>query len=108
MADAPDRGKQAMLDAGCTWNKKPNGFCSRARSRKHRHDPKRFKIYGQNAPEFDLTLSGNRVHYATAGAAVHTVDVDTKVQSSLDDLYTAAKIVEEMDNIIFPTTRCCP
>ena len=105
MADAPDRGKQAMLDAGCTWNEETKRILFPRRLVEASIDmtPKEFKIYGQNAPEFDLTLSGNRVHYATAGAAVHTVDVDTKEykESSLDDLYTAAKIVDEMDNIHF-------
>jgi len=51
----------------------------------------------------DLDLSGNRVHFGTAGAAVHIVDVlnneyrDSKVQ----DLFDAACIVNELDNIHF-------
>jgi len=51
----------------------------------------------------DLDLSGNRVHFGTAGAAVHIVDVlnneyrDSKVQ----DLFNAACIVNELDNIHF-------
>jgi len=54
-------------------------------------------------PEHDLTLSGARVHYGTAGAAVHVVDVHGRNyrESTLQDLHDAAKIVQQMDNIHF-------
>jgi len=54
-------------------------------------------------PAHDLYLSGARVHYGTAGAAVHLVDVtaDSYRDSQLRDIYDAARIVQEMDNIHF-------
>ena len=54
-------------------------------------------------PKYDLNLSGTRVHYGTAGAAVHMVDVHGRKyrESTLQDLHDAAKIVQQMDNIHF-------
>jgi trimethylamine--corrinoid protein Co-methyltransferase len=59
-------------------------------------------LHGQN-PKHDLLLSGSRVHYGTAGAAVHVVDVAKNEyrESYLADIYDAARIVEQMDNIHF-------
>ena len=59
-------------------------------------------LCGQD-PKHDLLLSGSRVHYGTAGAAVHVVDVETNDyrESYLADIYDAARIVEKMDNIHF-------
>ena len=54
-------------------------------------------------PRHDLHLSGNRVHYGTAGAAVHVVDLETNSyrDSTAADLYAAAKIVDNLDNVHF-------
>ncbi len=54
-------------------------------------------------PQFDLHLSGTRVHYGTAGAAVHLVDLKNNEyrDSELTDIYDAARIVQQMDNIHF-------
>jgi len=54
-------------------------------------------------PKHDLHLSGNRVHYGTAGAAVHVVDVagNSYRESTLQDLFDAAKIVDKLDNVHF-------
>lgn len=54
-------------------------------------------------PEHDLLLSGARVHFGTAGAAVHVVDIDNHSyrESHLKDIYDAARIVQNMDNIHF-------
>jgi trimethylamine--corrinoid protein Co-methyltransferase len=51
----------------------------------------------------DLLLSGNRVHYGTAGAAVHLVDVEARNyrESTLQDLFDAARITDTLDNIHF-------
>ena len=59
-------------------------------------------LHGQSA-EHDLHLSGKKVHYGTAGAAVHLVDVAGNAyrESVLQDIYDAARIVEKMDNIHF-------
>lgn len=54
-------------------------------------------------PKFDLDLSGTRVHYGTAGAAVHMVDVHGREyrESLLQDLHDAARITQHLDNIHF-------
>lgn len=54
-------------------------------------------------PAHDLRLGGSRVHYGTAGAAVHVVDVETRDyrDSTVADLHDAARIVERLDNIHF-------
>ncbi|AXI46189.1 methyltransferase [Sulfitobacter sp. SK012] len=51
----------------------------------------------------DLELWGNRVHYGTAGAAVHMVDVDGRHyrESTVQDLHDAAHIVDVLDNVHF-------
>ncbi len=54
-------------------------------------------------PAYDLDLSGTRVHYGTAGAAVNMVDVDGRNyrESTVQDLHDAAKIAQNLDNIHF-------
>ncbi|MEM7505636.1 MAG: trimethylamine methyltransferase family protein [Pseudomonadota bacterium] len=54
-------------------------------------------------PKHDLHLSGTKVHYGTAGAAVHMVDVEKREyrDSTLQDLYDAARIVDCLDNVHF-------
>ncbi len=51
----------------------------------------------------DLLLAGPRVHFGTAGAAVHMVDVDGQNyrDSTLQDLHDAARITDRLDNIHF-------
>ena len=54
-------------------------------------------------PRHDLQPGGQRVYFGTAGAAVHTVDPFTREyrDSTLLDLYQAARLVEALDNIHF-------
>ena len=54
-------------------------------------------------PKHDLHLSGTNVHYGTAGAAVHIVDPITLEyrDSTAQDLYDAARLVDNLDNIHF-------
>jgi trimethylamine--corrinoid protein Co-methyltransferase len=54
-------------------------------------------------PAHDLELSGARVHYGTAGAAVHMVDVQGNQyrECGVQDLHDAARIVDNLDNIHF-------
>ena len=54
-------------------------------------------------PKHDLELSGSRVHYGTAGAAVHMVDVDGNSyrESTIQDLYDAARITDALENVHF-------
>ncbi|MEO3998021.1 trimethylamine methyltransferase family protein [Mesorhizobium sp. CAU 1732] len=61
-----------------------------------------FTLHGQD-PRHDMVVQGKRVHYGTAGAAVHLVDVEKREyrESLLQDIYDAARIVDRMDNIHF-------
>lgn len=54
-------------------------------------------------PRHDLHLSGSNVHFGTAGAAVHIVDPFTLEyrDSTAQDLYDAARLVDNLDNIHF-------
>ena len=67
-------------------------------------------LYGQEE-KHDLHLSGNKVYFGTAGAAVHIVD-DWKTHSAypsggayrdstVQDLYDAARLVDKLDHIHF-------
>ena len=51
----------------------------------------------------DLDLSGSNVHFGTAGAAVHVVDVDGRIyrDSTVKDLFDAARLTDKLDNIHF-------
>jgi len=61
-----------------------------------------FTLHGQD-PRHDMLVQGKRVHYGTAGAAVHLVDVEKREyrESLLQDIYDAARLVEGLDNIHF-------
>ena len=54
-------------------------------------------------PKHDLHLTGSNVHFGTAGAAVHIVDPVTLEyrDSTAQDLYDAARLVQNLDNIHF-------
>lgn len=59
-------------------------------------------LHGRD-PAFDLKLEGKKVHFGTAGAAVHMVDLDGSNyrESTLQDLHDAAKLTQSLDNIHF-------
>ncbi|MEM6308756.1 MAG: trimethylamine methyltransferase family protein [Pseudomonadota bacterium] len=54
-------------------------------------------------PAFDMLLKDTRVHYGTAGAAVHVVEPNGREyrESTVQDLHDAAKIVQQLDNVHF-------
>ena len=57
-------------------------------------------LFGRD-PKHDLLLSGTRVHYGTAGAAVNMVDPSGRNyrESTVQDLHDAARITDRLDNI---------
>ncbi|MGI9357318.1 MAG: trimethylamine methyltransferase family protein [Rhizobiaceae bacterium] len=61
-----------------------------------------FALHGRD-PKHDIHPQGSKVHFGTAGAAVHIVDVEKNEyrESYLCDIYDAARIVEGLDNIHF-------
>jgi trimethylamine---corrinoid protein Co-methyltransferase len=54
-------------------------------------------------PKHDLHLTGTNVHFGTAGAAVHIVDLERNEyrDSTAQDLYDAARIWQNLDNVHF-------
>ena len=103
LSQAPETGISYMTAVGAI-----HGEDGRIRFPRHVVDhalsvaAKEITLYGRN-PKHDLELSGNRVHFGTAGAAVNVVDIQNNEyrESTLQDLYDAARIVEQMDNIHF-------
>jgi len=63
---------------------------------------KTITLHGRD-PKHDLDLRDNKVHYGTAGAAVHVVDVEGRNyrDSTVQDLFDAARIADTLDNIHF-------
>ncbi len=61
-----------------------------------------FTLHARDS-KHDIHPQGPKVHYGTAGAAVHVVDVEKNEyrESYLGDIYDAARIVETLDNIHF-------
>ncbi len=103
LSQAPESGIRYMTDAGAVC-----GDDGRVRfSRMLVEDTiakasRQITLCGQD-PQFDLELNNTKVHFGTAGAAVHLVDVHGRIydESRLKDIYNAARIVENMNNIHF-------
>ncbi|MEM9579840.1 MAG: trimethylamine methyltransferase family protein [Pseudomonadota bacterium] len=103
LADAPQSGIDIMTAAGAILGEDgrlrfPRALVEDALAKANR-DVTLCSRDGQN----DLDLSGQRVHYGTAGAAVHMVDVDGRNyrESTIQDLHDAARICDRLDNIHF-------
>jgi len=63
---------------------------------------KEIVLYGQD-PKHDLEISGSRVYFGTAGAAVHIAEVETNTyrESTLEDLYNIARMVDTLEHVHF-------
>ena len=61
-----------------------------------------FVLHAQD-PRHDMELSGCKIHFGTAGAAVHVVDCETRAyrESTLADLYNIARLVDSLEHIHF-------
>jgi len=61
-----------------------------------------FVLHGQD-PKHDMHISDTKVHFGTAGAAVHLVDIEKNEyrESYLKDLYDMARLVDQLDHIHF-------
>jgi hypothetical protein len=62
---------------------------------------KGFVLYGRDPPSTSTCRA--RVHFGTAGAAVHVVDVENRSyrESTAQDLYDAARLTHALDNVHF-------
>jgi trimethylamine--corrinoid protein Co-methyltransferase len=103
LADAPESGIAYLTGAGAILGEDgrirfPRALVEDAIARANRS----ITLCGRDA-RHDLELSGTRVHYGTAGAAVHMVEPDGRQyrESTLQDLHDAARITDVLDNIHF-------
>ncbi|MDU8926647.1 trimethylamine methyltransferase family protein [Alisedimentitalea sp. MJ-SS2] len=103
LADAPQSGVEIMTRAGAILGEDGRLRFPRALVEDMLAKAAKAITLPGRDPAHDLTLSGNRVHFGTAGAAVHMVDVDAKHyrDSTLQDLHDAARITDRLDNIHF-------
>jgi len=103
LADAPQSGIDAMVGAGAVLGEDGRLRFPRALVEDMLAIAARTITLTAQDPKHDLNLSGTKVHYGTAGAAVHLVDVEKREyrDSTLQDLYDAARIVDTLDNVHF-------
>jgi len=103
LADAPPSGVEYLTGAGAILGSDGRIRFPRAliedtiaRARKD------ITLFGRD-PSNDMHLHGNRVHYGTAGAAVHLIDVEGREyrECTMQDLHDAARIADQLDNIHF-------
>ncbi|MBY6065631.1 trimethylamine methyltransferase family protein [Leisingera aquaemixtae] len=103
LADAPQSGIDYLTAAGCILGddgriRFPRALVEDTIAKANRS----VTLYSRDGKN-DLQLSGGRVHYGTAGAAVSVVDVEGKTyrDSTVQDLHDAARICDQLDNIHF-------
>ncbi|UWQ93139.1 trimethylamine methyltransferase family protein [Rhodobacteraceae bacterium M382] len=103
LADAPQSGVEYLTAAGCTLGEDgrirfPRALVEDTLAMANRS----VTLYSRDG-KTDLDLSGNKVHYGTAGAAVSIVDVHGRDyrDSTVQDLHDAARICDHLDNIHF-------
>ncbi|GHA43395.1 methyltransferase [Amylibacter ulvae] len=103
LADAPPSGVDVMTKAGAILGddgrlRYPRALVEDMLAKA----AKKVTLYSRDGKN-DLELWGNRVHYGTAGAAVHLVDVENNEyrECTVQDLHDAAKITQQLDNVHF-------
>ncbi len=103
LADAPPSGVAYLTGAGASLGtdgrlRFPRALIEDTIARANRS----ITLMGRD-PAHDMELSGARVHYGTAGAAVHLVEVDGRTyrECGVQDLHDAARIADTLDNIHF-------
>ena len=102
-ADAPPSGVEALTKAGAILGDDGRIRIPRALVEDSLAMAARDITLCAKDPKYDLHLSGTKVHYGTAGAAVHIVDVEKREyrDSTVQDLHDASRICEQLDNIHF-------
>ncbi|WP_204114181.1 trimethylamine methyltransferase family protein [Shimia biformata] len=103
LADAPPSGIDHMTRVGATLGADGRLRFPRAVVEAALQTANRDVTLPSRDMKNDLHLTGNRVHFGTAGAAVHMVDVDGRSyrDSTVQDLHDAARIADRLDNIHF-------
>ena len=103
LSQAPPSGIEAMTKAGAILGddgrlRFPRALIEDMLAKAARN----ITLHGRD-PKYDLHLTGTNVHFGTAGAAVHMVDLETNTyrDSTAQDLHNAAKIAHALDNVHF-------
>jgi trimethylamine--corrinoid protein Co-methyltransferase len=103
LADAPPSGVKYLTSVGAVEGEDgrirfPRALVEDTIAKANRS----LTLYSRDAKN-DLEIGGKRVHYGTAGAAVHLVDVhgNNYRESTIQDLHDAARICDTLDNIHF-------
>lgn len=104
LALAPESGIAAMTAYGAVFSEEDGRLrYPRAVVEKALKDANRdLTLHGRD-PKHDLHPGGHRVHYGTAGAAVHLANIETGEyeESTLAHLFQAAKLTDHLDNVHF-------
>ncbi len=101
---APESGIEAMTAYGAVYSREDGRVrFPAAVIEKALGDAARDITLHARDPKHDLHPGGYRVHYGTAGAAVHLANIETGEydESTLGDLYAAARITDRLDNVHF-------
>lgn len=103
LADAPQSGIDYLVGAGCILGDDGRIRFPRALVEDMLTKANREVVLYSRDGKTDLDLTGAKVHYGTAGAAVSMVDVDGRNyrDSTVQDLHDAARICQHLDNIHF-------
>ncbi len=103
LADAPESGVKAMTSVGAVLGEDGRLRFPRSLVEDTLSFAARDFVLHSRTNSNDLLLKKNRVHYGTAGAAVHVVDLETNEyrDSTVKDLFSAAKLSDHLDNIHF-------
>jgi len=103
LCEAPQSGVDIMVAAGAVYGEDGRLRYPRALVEDMlAKAAKGITLHGRD-PAHDLDLRGERVHFGTAGAAVHLVEADGRSyrESTLQDLHDAAKLTQTLDNVHF-------
>ena len=103
LADAPESGVKAMTSVGAILGEDGRLRFPRSLVEDTLSFAARDFVLHSRSNSNNLLLKKNRVHYGTAGAAVHVVDLETNEyrDSTVKDLFSAAKLSDHLDNIHF-------
>ncbi|MEM8836540.1 MAG: trimethylamine methyltransferase family protein [Pseudomonadota bacterium] len=108
MGEVPARLETDFLKAGATKNDSGRILLPRTLVESAiKAAAKTFVLHGRD-PARSIEIGGNRVHFGTGGAAVQTLDLETRIYrpSTLKDLHDFTRLQDTLSNVSW-YTRCC-
>lgn len=108
LGEVPDRLRHDLLVAGA--KERPDGRVTFPPQLVHdaiNRAPSSFVLHGRDAAR-SITVGEQAVHFGTGGAAVQTLDLDSRLYrpSTLQDLHDFTRLQDTLPNISW-YTRCC-